>query len=76
MRQGARLHDLAHLDRGEGLAEGQEEAIFEAFHTTRIQGTGLGLAIAQQIIRLHDGKIQARNHPDGGAEFWVAVPEA
>ncbi|MCA9542194.1 MAG: HAMP domain-containing histidine kinase, partial [Myxococcales bacterium] len=40
-------------DRGDGIPEGQEEAIFEAFHTNRTRGTGLGLAISRRIVDLH-----------------------
>lgn len=61
-------------DRGEGIPEGQEQRIFEAFHTTRVHGTGLGLAVARRIVELHGGTIRASNHPEGGAVFRVCIP--
>jgi two-component system sensor histidine kinase HydH len=62
-------------DHGEGIPKGQEERIFEPFHTTRTQGIGLGLAVAQRIVELHGGKIGAANHPGGGAIFMISIPK-
>jgi two-component system sensor histidine kinase HydH len=62
-------------DHGEGIPKGQEERIFEPFHTTRTQGVGLGLAVAQRIVELHGGKIGAANHPEGGAVFMISIPK-
>lgn len=60
-------------DRGPGLGGGRD-AIFDAFHTTRTKGSGLGLTIARRIVEMHGGTLQAKDHPDGGALFEVAVP--
>ncbi len=62
-------------DRGEGIPPGQEEAIFEPFHTTRTRGTGLGLAVSRRIIELHGGQITAATHPGGGALFSILIPD-
>ncbi len=62
-------------DRGPGIAPGEEEAIFEPFHTRKVKGTGLGLAIARRTAALHGGTITARNHPDGGALFRFTLPD-
>jgi two-component system sensor histidine kinase HydH len=62
-------------DHGDGIPKGQEERIFEPFHTTRTQGVGLGLAVAQRIVELHGGKIGAANHPEGGAVFMISIPK-
>jgi two-component system, NtrC family, sensor histidine kinase HydH len=72
-RDGERLV-FAIRDRGAGLPPGDPEHLFEPFHTTRIQGTGLGLAVARRIVELHGGRVTARTHPDGGAEFRVMIP--
>jgi two-component system, OmpR family, sensor histidine kinase MtrB len=40
------------------------------------EGSGLGLAIASENARLHGGRIEAGNHPGGGALFTVTLPPA
>jgi two-component system sensor histidine kinase PilS (NtrC family) len=63
------------LDSGAGLEPGQEASIFEPFYTTKPQGTGLGLSIAARIVESHGGRLEARNHAQGGAEFTIDLPE-
>lgn len=65
-------------DFGPGIPESDLEQIFETFvqssQTPHQGGTGLGLAISRRIIRDHHGKIEAGNHPEGGAVFTVLLP--
>ncbi|MEZ4394886.1 MAG: HAMP domain-containing sensor histidine kinase [Polyangiales bacterium] len=61
------------LDRGPGLAPGEEDAVFEPFHSRKVQGTGLGLAIARRTVALHGGSLRASNRHDGGACFRVRL---
>lgn len=60
-------------DHGRGIPSGDEQRIFDAFHTTRTHGTGLGLAVARRIAELHGGSLTAQNHPSGGAEFVLRI---
>lgn len=59
-------------DHGEGISPSL--SLFEPFQTTRVRGTGLGLVISRRIVELHAGRIEASNHPDGGAVFTVILP--
>jgi signal transduction histidine kinase len=67
-------------DTGSGIAEGEQQTIFEEFQqvestTTRPQGgTGLGLAIAKKIVELHGGQIGVESHLGKGSTFWFNVP--
>ena len=61
-------------DHGDGLPPGEEEWIFEPFHTKRVKGTGLGLAVSKRIVDAHNGHISAGNHPKGGAVFRFWLP--
>ena len=62
-------------DRGAGITPGEEERIFEPFHSNKVRGTGLGLAIVRRTVALHGGTITASNHRDGGALFRITLPE-
>jgi len=63
-------------DSGPGVSD--TKRIFDPFYTTKQvgKGTGLGLSICYGIIKEHGGEISARNHPEGGAVFTIALPMA
>lgn len=65
-------------DSGKGIPEEVWPHLFEPFFTTKEQGAGLGLglAISTGILRDFGGVLKARNHPEGGAEFWVELGTA
>lgn len=66
-------------DKGPGIPKGEEVAIFERFarrDENSTSGFGLGLAICRAIMKLHDGRIWAKNASDGGAVFVVEIPKA
>jgi signal transduction histidine kinase len=61
-------------DQGAGIPASDVERVFSPFFSTKAQGTGLGLTFAQKIVSLHGGTITARNNPQGGATFSIALP--
>ncbi len=63
-------------DNGPGIPEDRMEKIFDPFFTTKSvgEGTGLGLSICYSIMESLGGSISVRNHPEGGAEFTIALP--
>jgi nitrogen-specific signal transduction histidine kinase len=61
-------------DNGPGIPPEAMNKIFVPFYTTKSNGTGLGLAVVQKILVQHGGTIEARNQPEGGAEFIVWLP--
>lgn len=64
-------------DTGKGIPEPMQARLFEAFQTHgKTQGTGLGLSICKKIIEDHNGRIEARNVPEGGALFSFSLPLA
>ncbi|MBX3140339.1 MAG: HAMP domain-containing protein [Trueperaceae bacterium] len=78
-REGDRLR-IAVRDHGPGLPPGDEERVLERFYrgdpsrTRHEAGSGLGLAIAKAIAESHGGRLEAANHPQGGAVFTVVLP--
>ena len=62
-----------------GLPHATIAHVFDRFYKAdharaRSEGSGLGLAIAWENARLHGGRIDAGNHPDGGAVFTFRLP--
>lgn len=67
-------------DTGPGIAEDQQEAIFEDFRTLdasdtrRSGGTGLGLGIARRAVQQMGGRIWLQSRLGAGATFTFEVP--
>lgn len=71
---GRALQRISVFDNGPGIPPEDLPRIFVPFYTTKADGTGLGLAVVQKILLQHGGRIEARNLPEGGAEFIVWLP--
>ena len=68
--------EISIRDHGPGLAEGDEGRVFGKFYRAAgspAGGTGLGLSITRGFIQALGGQVTARNHPDGGAVFGIAL---
>ncbi len=66
-------------DHGPGIADGEKAKIFDRFYRgsqSRTDPThfGLGLSVAQELLAIHNGKIQVKDTPGGGATFRVELP--
>jgi two-component system, OmpR family, sensor histidine kinase MprB len=68
---------LSVRDRGPGIPELDLPHVFERFHRSiearSTPGSGLGLAIVEHIVTTHDGRVFARNRPEGGAEVGFTL---
>ncbi|HXO00226.1 MAG TPA: ATP-binding protein [Candidatus Acidoferrales bacterium] len=71
---GRKWQRICVADNGPGIPPTDLPKIFLPFYTTKSEGTGLGLAVVQKVALQHAGSIEARNRPDGGAEFLLWLP--
>jgi two-component system sensor histidine kinase KdpD len=65
-------------DRGIGIAPHDQRRVFERAYRGSVSdaahfGTGLGLTIARGLITAAGGRIDAANHPGGGAVVTIAI---
>lgn len=81
LRSGPTWCLLSVRDQGPGLSDEDLEHLFERFYRgdrARARsprgGSGLGLSIVQQIAHAHGGRVQAANHPEGGALLELLLP--
>ncbi len=71
---------VAVADTGPGIAEADQQRIFEEFQqadsssTRRQGGTGLGLPIAKKIIELHGGRMWVESTAGKGSIFSFTLP--
>lgn len=66
-------------DTGPGISPENMTKLFSPFFTTKPvgKGTGLGLSICYGIVKMHHGRILAKNNDPGpGATFDVYLPSA
>lgn len=74
--------EISVKDDGHGIDERQLKYVFERFYQvtsgagSNQLGFGIGLNLSSQLVRLHGGRITARNRTDGsGSEFVVRIPQ-
>jgi signal transduction histidine kinase len=79
LRSGDRVLWVEIADSGPGIDQDSHERLFDPFYTTKDvgQGTGLGLSVSRSLVDLHQGSIDIRNRPGGGASAVVMlkIPE-
>jgi signal transduction histidine kinase len=68
------------IDRGIGIARGEQARIFEKFYRAgdplvhNTKGSGLGLSLVRHIAHAHGGDIQVQSAPGKGSTFTLTLP--
>ena len=67
------------MDRGIGISEDDQAAVFTAFFRAdsvrrTVRGLGVGLAVCRRVIEAHNGRIWAEAREGGGSAFGFALP--
>ena len=75
----SRWLEIAVGDTGAGIAEDEQDKVFERFYrgsnnTPGSTGTGLGLAIVQELMGQHGGRVTLRSRPGEGSVFALRFP--
>lgn len=74
--------EIAVTDRGIGIAEDQQQRVFERFYrvdkarSRATGGTGLGLAIVKHVAANHGGEVKLWSLPGTGSTFTLRLPAA
>lgn len=72
--------EIAVTDRGIGIAEGDQDRVFERFYradqarSRRTGGTGLGLSIVKHAVQRHGGEVRLWSRPGRGSTFTIRLP--
>jgi len=77
-RRGATDHEVSLVvrDQGPGFVDGDEDRVFDLFYrgnaaSRRAAGSGIGLYVVRALATAMGGTVEARTHPEGGAEVIV-----
>jgi two-component system sensor histidine kinase FlrB len=57
------------------MSEETRRNIFNPFFTTKDKGVGLGLFIAHNIIKAHNGYVEAESEEGRGSSFTIYLPK-
>jgi two-component system sensor histidine kinase MprB len=70
--------ELTVLDRGPGIAPGDETRVFDRFYRAEdarsLPGSGLGLSIVREVAVGNGGSVVAAPRPGGGAQVGFRLP--
>ena len=80
--EGENILQIRFRDNGIGIEKGERKKIFKKFYQGRnrdehavVGGSGIGLYLAQQIAKLHHGKLSADSEGAGkGSVFTLTLP--
>ena len=61
-------------DSGGGIAEADQNRLFEPFFTTRTEASGLGLAVVRAVVEDAGGAVLLETSGPDGSSFAISLP--
>lgn len=61
-------------DFGAGMTDEIMQKAFLPYYSTKPNGSGIGLSICRDVTDAHNGQLNFYNHPDGGLEVSILIP--
>ncbi len=80
-KKSRRNYEITIADTGRGISGEELKKIFDKFYqvehymTRKERGSGLGLAIANEIVKLHKGRIDVKSSVGKGSSFTIILPK-
>lgn len=71
-RCGKQLPQLDIIDHGAGIAERDQEKVFEPFFTTEARGNGLGLYMARELCEINQARLHYLRNESGRSCFRIS----
>ena len=75
---GARWGEIRVADSGPGIAQAEQDAIFQPYYrsegTAHAPGVGLGLAISRALVQEMGGELELESAPGAGSTFIIRLP--
>ena len=68
--------DIIVEDNGEGIKEDDLKRIYEMFYTTKKDGSGIGIPLCNEIIKLHNGKLNYYSKENIGTKVVINLPKS
>lgn len=65
--------EITVTDNGPGIGEENMERIFIPFYSTKTNKSGIGLSLSQQIVMLHNGRLEVSSKPEMGTTFRIII---
>lgn len=63
-------------DNGPGIAESEQQQVWDPLYTTKVKGFGLGLPVARVLVQRQGGRIELESQPGQGTRVVVSLPRA
>jgi signal transduction histidine kinase len=73
VKNNAEQVEISVTDNGPGISPEKAERVFLPFYSTKTSKSGIGLSLSQQIMMLHNGRLEVSSTPGGGATFRMVI---